>query len=94
MSRWGAVLHQVPLQQQQARIAEIVLSNGSHGLVKPQARVLVRPGTAVSVHVCPARLSTSAALSTACERPLTALKSASGEGWGVHLLRPRLRRLC
>jgi len=87
-------LHQVPLQQQQARIAEIVLSNGSHGLVKPQARVLARPGIAVSVHVCPAKLSTSAALSTAGGRLFTGSKSASGKGWRVHLLRPRLRRLC
>ena len=31
---------QVPLQQQQARIAEIVLSNGSHGLCQPQASML------------------------------------------------------
>lgn len=33
-------MRQVPLQQEQARIAEIVLGNGSHGLCKPQASSL------------------------------------------------------
>lgn len=33
---------QVPLQQQQARIAEIILGNGTHGFCLPQARMCGR----------------------------------------------------